>query len=99
MPVVRDWAPLDLDYVPPRLLHRDGELRRIRDALARASRAPKGGMVVEGFTGTGKTAAVRYTLRALGPGGARVVYLDLRRALLCRKERKIAPFSRGEFSV
>lgn len=56
--VFRDESKLDLSYVPDRLLHRDGELRLLREFFGFLSVSPLGmaqRVVVTGDVGSGKT--------------------------------------------
>ncbi len=67
--LVRSWGPLTLDYLPKELLFRETEIERIRRFLS-PRRGPKSGvpstMVIDGLTGTGKTATVRWVLERGG---------------------------------
>ncbi len=65
--LVQDWAPLTLSFIPPRLPHREKEVKRIADFATRpAAEMNPGALVVDGLTGTGKTAVVRWVLGRLG---------------------------------
>ncbi len=64
--IFRNHEVLHPDYVPENLPHRDKEIQIIGKILAPALRGYRGSNVfIYGKTGTGKTAAVRYTLDRL----------------------------------
>lgn len=61
--IVRDWYPLSLSYLPPKLVHREREVEKILSFIRR----PEPGirpetLILDGPTGTGKTALVRWVL-------------------------------------
>jgi len=61
--IVRDWYPLSLSYLPPKLVHREKEVEKLLSFLKR----PEPGirpetLILDGPTGTGKTALVRWVL-------------------------------------
>ncbi|OIO27533.1 hypothetical protein COX86_01130 [Candidatus Micrarchaeota archaeon CG_4_10_14_0_2_um_filter_60_11] len=66
MPVFRSLEALEADYLPERLPGRDAELEEIRFALKPAvtGGAPQP-LFIQGRTGVGKTACVRYACRQL----------------------------------
>ncbi|MCE4606104.1 MAG: orc1/cdc6 family replication initiation protein [Desulfurococcales archaeon] len=73
------------DYIPPTLLHRDEEIRRLGLVLAPSLKGEKPSNVfIYGLTGTGKTAVAKYVLDKLvkkaGELGVRTryVYVNLR---------------------
>jgi len=67
--IVRSWEPLSLDYVPASLPFREKEIERIRRFL-KAKTKPRmpSTMILDGFTGTGKTATIRWMVEKAGVG-------------------------------
>ncbi len=83
--VFKNRSVLLPDYIPPILVHRDEEIRRLGMILAPSLKGEKPGNVfIYGLTGTGKTAVTKYVLERLKAKaselGSRVdyVYINLR---------------------
>lgn len=77
--IFKSQSALLPDYAPPALLHRDGQLRELADALRPAlARSRPQNLLIHGPTGTGKTSCAKYVLSELSEYSSKIrcIYIN-----------------------